>query len=291
MGSIYKTEHVARTIREWCQHFLTKWVMAHQQLRVGTRHGETFIVASGKPDAPPLVLLHGTLANSAVWMGDVPAWAADFRVYAVDVIGEPGLSAPVRLPLDSDAHALWLDDVFDALSIPSASLVGVSFGGWLALDYATRRPERVKSLVLICPGGIGRQKLSIVLKTIPLRLFGRWGSRKAQALVQGRAPGQVTEAQRHFMDFTALVDENFRPRRVKMPLFSDEALRRLTMPVLAILGGNDVLLDSAETKRRLDRNLPNVDIRFYPEQGHYISGQTALIHEFLLRSVLGRSDA
>ena len=104
---------------------LTKWPVAHQQLRVETRHSETFIVASGKTDAPPLVLLHGTLANSTVWMADVSAWAADFRVYAVDVIGEPGLSAPVRLPLDSDAHALWLDDVFDALSISCASLVGV----------------------------------------------------------------------------------------------------------------------------------------------------------------------
>ena len=291
MSSIYKNEHGARAIGERYQHLLTKLAVAHQQLRIDTRHGETFIVASGRPDAPPLVLLHGAVANSAVWMGDVPAWAADFRVYAVDVIGELGLSAPVRLPLDSDAHALWLEDVFDALSIPCVSLAGVSFGGWLAMDYATRRPERVKSLVVICPGGIGRQKLSIVLKTVPLRLLGRWGTRKARAVVQGREPEQMTEAQRLFMDFIALTHENFRPRRVKMPIFSDEALRQLTMPILAVLGGKDVLLDSIETKRRLECNLPNAEIRFYPEKGHYIPGQTALIHEFLLRSVLGGSQA
>ncbi len=291
MTSIYKTEHGARAIRERYQHLLTAWAVPHQQLRVDTRQGETFILASGKPDAPPLVLLHGTVANSTVWMGDVSAWAADFRVYSVDVIGEPGLSAPVRLPLDSDEHARWLDDVFDALSIPCASLAGVSFGGWLALDYATRRPERVKSLVVICPGGIGRQKLSIALKTIPLRLLGRWGTRKTQQVVRGRAPEQVTEAQRRFIDFVALIQENFRPRRVKMPIFSDEVLRQLAMPVLAVLGGKDVLLDSVETKRRLECNLPNAEIRFYPEKGHYIPGQTTLIHEFLLRSVLGRSRA
>ncbi len=108
-------------------------------------------------------------------------------------------------------------------------------------------PQRVKSLVVICPGGIGRQKLSIALKTIPLRLLGRWESarpRKSCATVRRE---NVIEAQRRFMDFIALIPENFRPRRVRMPIFSNQALRRLTMAVLAILGGKDVILDSMET--------------------------------------------
>lgn len=43
-------------------------------------------------------------------------WAAHFRVFAVDLIGDAGLSAPSRPPLESDAHALWLNDVMDGLS-------------------------------------------------------------------------------------------------------------------------------------------------------------------------------
>lgn len=74
---------------------------------------------------------------------------------------------------------------------------------------------------------------------------------------------------------------------MKLPLFSDEALQRLTMPVLAIVGGNDVLLDSAETKRRLETNVPQAEIRYLPEAGHFIPGQTHAILEFLLtRSIL-----
>jgi pimeloyl-ACP methyl ester carboxylesterase len=86
------------------------------------------------------------------------------------------------------------------------------------------------------------------------------------------------------MDFLALIYENFRPRWVKMPVFNDEDLKRLTMPMLAILGGRDVLLDSAETKRRLERTVPHADIRYYPEMGHFIPGQNAAILEFLRRS-------
>ena len=281
MSTIYKTEEGEQAVRERYLRFLERWPVANQQLRVPTREGETFVIASGPEDAPPLLLLHGGAANSAMWMGDIAAWAAHFRVYAVDLIGEPGLSAPSRPSLSSEAHALWLDDVIQALSLTRTSIVGISLGGWLALDYATRRPERVESLVVLCPGGIGRQKLAIVFKTIFLRMCGPWGTRKLRESILGRAPAEVPPAVRAFLDFVALIHENFRPRMVKLPVFSDAALKRLTMPVLAIVGGKDVLLDSAGTKRRLEANVPHAEIRYLPEAGHVIPGQRAAILEFL----------
>jgi pimeloyl-ACP methyl ester carboxylesterase len=182
MKSVYKSAEGERAVRERYLEILKHWPVPNQQLRVPTREGETFIVACGDQNAPPLLLLHGGMANSAMWMGDVAAWAARFRVYAVDVIGEAGLSAPSRPALASDAHALWLDDVMQALSLTQTSMVGVSLGGWLALDHATRRPERVESVAALCPGGVGRQKIAIVFQTIALRMLGRWGRRKAAQL-------------------------------------------------------------------------------------------------------------
>ena len=228
------------------------------------------------------------MANSAMWMGDVAAWAEHFRIYAIDVIGEAGLSAPSRPPLASEAYALWLDDVMRELSITQTSMVGISLGGWLALDYATRRPERVEGLVVLCPGGVGRQKLSIVFKTVALRMLGGWGKRKASELVLGRAPANPSPALQYFMDFMSLIHQSLRPRMVKLPIFNDQALQRLTMPVMAILGGKDVLLDSAETKQRLERNVPQVEIRFDREAGHFVGKQTVPILEFLLTRVLFR---
>jgi pimeloyl-ACP methyl ester carboxylesterase len=288
MKSIYKSVEGERVVRERYLTILKHWPVSNQQLRVPTREGETFIVACGDENAPALLLLHGGMTNSAMWMGDVAAWAEHFRIYAVDVIGEAGLSAPSRPPLASDAYALWLDDVMQALSLTRVSMVGVSLGGWLVLDYATRRPERVEGIVVLCPGGVGRQKLSIVFKTVPLRMLGAWGKRKASELVLGRAPADPSPGLRYFMDFMALIHKTLRPRMVKLPSFSDQALQRLTMPVMAILGGKDVLLDSAETRERLERNVPHVDIRFDPEAGHFIPRQTAPILEFLLTRVLLR---
>jgi hypothetical protein len=55
--------------------------------------------------------------------------------------------------------------------------------------------------------------------------------------------------------------------------------------VMAILGGKDVLLNSAETKLRLERNVPHVEIRYIPEAGHFIRNQTHAVLDFLCREV------
>ena len=286
MSNIYKSPAGELAIRTRYLDFLKRWPAPNEHLRVPTREGETFIVACGDKTAPPLLLLHGSAANSAMWMFDVAAWAAHFRVYAIDMIGEPGLSAPSRPPLDSDAHALWLDDVLQGLQVKSASIVGVSLGGWLALDYATRRTERVESLALLCPGGVGRQKIGILFQGLLLKMFGSWGTRKLREKVLGRAPANLPPRIQEFVDFVSLIHQHFLPRRVKLPIFSDEALRRLRMPVLAILGAKDVMLDSADTRQRLARNLPHADIRYLPDAGHFIPRQTATILEFLTTTVM-----
>jgi pimeloyl-ACP methyl ester carboxylesterase len=286
MKSVFKSAEGERAVRERYLEILKYWPVPNRQIRVPTREGETFAIACGQESAPPLLLFHGGVANSSTWMGDVAAWAAHFRIFAVDMIGEAGLSAPSRPPLASQAHALWLDDVMLALGLEHASLVGISLGGWLAFDYATRRPERVDAVAAMCPAGIGRQKFGILFKTIPLRWMGRWGKRRAAELVLGRAPGNLTPAQRYFANFMALIHKNFRVRVTKLPVFSDEALRRLTMPVMAIVGGNDVLFDSAETKRRLERCVPGVEVRYIATAGHFIRGQTGTVLEFLCRAVI-----
>jgi pimeloyl-ACP methyl ester carboxylesterase len=276
MTTIYKTESGGREIERYYRELLRRWPVPHEEVRVPTGQGETFVVSSGPEDAPPLVLLHGSGTNAAMWQAEVPSWSEHFRVHAVDMIGEPGLSAPSRPPLDSDAYALWLDEVLRGLGITTTAIVGASLGGWLAVDYATRRPDRVNNLVLLCPAGIGRQKLGWLPKALLLRPFGRWGQRKTVALVAGLRDARATE----LLDYLALVFSTFRPRR-KLPVFSDDALRRLEMPVLVVVGERDAMLDSAETVRRVEKTVPRATVRLLPGVEHSVLGQAEPVLEFL----------
>ena len=172
MNSIYRTPEAQRQIETQYRDFLKQWPVRNRQFHVPTSQGDTFVIASGDEDKPPLVLLHGAMANSITWMGDIAALTRSFRVYAVDVIGEPGLSAPSRPSVHSDEYASWLSDLVGLLGLDRFSLAGVSLGGWLALDYATRRPESIDRMVLVCPAGVGRQKIGILFKLLLLNIVG-----------------------------------------------------------------------------------------------------------------------
>jgi pimeloyl-ACP methyl ester carboxylesterase len=244
---------------------------------VTTRQGDTFVVASGNPSSAPLVLFHGSGTNSATWMHDASVWARHHRVYAVDMIGEPGLSAPARPPLATSAYAEWLDDVWRGLGLDKASLVGISLGGWLALDFAIRRPDRVASLSLISPSGIGGQNHLLLLKVAILRLFGTWGLLKSLELVSGR----TAALPQPIVDTLLLVFRNFRPRMDRIPRFTDSDLASLRMPVQVIVGSDDALLNSRETRERMQRCLPDVSVTWIEKAGHLLPPQTAAIAAFL----------
>ena len=279
MAAIYKTPEGERAVKERYKQFLNYWPVPNQQMRVPTREGETFVIASGPPNAPAVVLLHGTAFNSVMWMGDIVTWAREFRVYAVDIIGDAGLSAASRPSFVSDAHALWMEDVIRGLGVASASFVGISLGGWVALDFATRRPERVTSLVLMAPGGVASK--NVQLWALPLLALGPWGRRKMTEMISGPRPKNPSPAERAVAEFTGLIFRNMKPRTQKFPVLSDDALQQLTMPVMAILAGKDVFIDSPVVKTRLERNVRNPSIRYLPDSRHAITGQTAPILDFL----------
>ncbi|MEN3539666.1 alpha/beta fold hydrolase [Microbispora sp. ZYX-F-249] len=285
---IYVTIEGERELRERYQELLTRWPVPSERLRIPTREGETSVVASGPPEAPPLLLLHGSGTTCVMWLGDVATWAPHFRVYAVDLIGEPGPSAPARPPLDSEAYALWLDDVLEGLGLSRVSLVGASLGGWLALDYAIRRPGRVERLALLCPGGIGRQKPGFAFMALFLLLFGERGRRRLLTMVMGDAPHDPRFAA--YLDYATEVSRHFRPRRERLPVFGDDALGGLTMPMLVILGGRDVLLDSRDTERRVRRLVRHATVRCLPDAPHGLRGHAEPILAFLRGSTASAGD-
>jgi pimeloyl-ACP methyl ester carboxylesterase len=285
MAGIWKSVAGREAVLQRYAQFLAYWPVASTHLRLPTSQGETFVVASGPKGAPAVVLLHGSMANTTSWMGDVAGLAEHFRVYAVDMIGEPGFSAPSRPDLASDAYAVWLDEVLAGLGVTRCAFVGISLGGWLALDYAIRRPQSVSALALLCPGGIGPTK-NILLWAAPLLLLGPFGRRLVmKRLGAGALSATPSAAAQAFKAFTDLIQANFNARRDALPRFSDPALGAISTPLLAILGGRDAILDMPTTRKRLAANVAQADIRWLPEAGHFLIGHGAEIDAFLVKAL------
>jgi pimeloyl-ACP methyl ester carboxylesterase len=112
-----------------------------------------------KKSNPPLILLHGSGMNSVMWLRDMQEYSHNYRVYAIDILGESGKSDENRPSLNGTYYAKWLKDVFDDLSLKKANVVGSSLGAWLAIKFSVSYPEKVSKLVLRCPSGVGKQKI------------------------------------------------------------------------------------------------------------------------------------
>jgi pimeloyl-ACP methyl ester carboxylesterase len=278
--SIYKSATAQAAIHTAYDNLLNQLPPTIEQHYVSTGQGETFVLAAGKPDAPPIVYFHGSLSSAITWASELIRLAAHYRVYAVDMIGEAGKSAESRPPLYSDAYRDWLTEIFQQLGISRPILVGLSLGGWLALNYVTAYPEKVKGLILISPGGVGRNR-NVLWWVLPHLLLGSWGAKRLYRKILGPLGHEVggTELER----FLQLIAANVKPRTELLPIVSDQQLAQIACPVLLLIGGQDVMLYPEEIRTRLKRHVRQFDEVYLAEAGHFLGNQSAALDRFLAR--------
>jgi pimeloyl-ACP methyl ester carboxylesterase len=117
-------------------------------------------------EGPVLVLVHGMASSSAVWTPVMPFLAQRFTIVAPDLLGH-GHTAKAAGDYSLGAHATLLRDLLVLLGHERATLVGHSFGGGVAMQFAYQFPERCERLALVASGGLGAE-LNLLLRTLAL---------------------------------------------------------------------------------------------------------------------------
>jgi pimeloyl-ACP methyl ester carboxylesterase len=275
---IYKSLEGYRVIMGLYDKVLSLWPVPYQTCNVATRHGNTFVIVSGSPDSEPLVLLHGSSSNAVSWIGNVVEYSKHFRVYAVDIPGEPGRSDSDRPSWNSSAYAKWMEDLLNGLKIKQTILLGLSQGGWTAIKFASYQPERVKKLVLLTPAGIMPAKASFIFKALFFKMFGKRGAEAINKMVFGKDkidPGAVV--------FMNAIMTNFKPRIENMKMYTDQELSRLTMPVLLVGGKLDAIQNNDKISLRLKKLVPGLTSHILPDCGHVLVNTSGIVLPFLLK--------
>ena len=101
-----------------------------------------------------LLLIHGMAGSSQTWRAILPQLAKKYRVIAPDLLGH-GQSAKPRTDYSLGAFAVGLRDLLDELGVESATVVGQSLGGGVAMQFLYQHPDYCRRLVLISSGGLG----------------------------------------------------------------------------------------------------------------------------------------
>ncbi|MGZ3306273.1 MAG: alpha/beta fold hydrolase [Asticcacaulis sp.] len=117
-------------------------------------HGPMGYMELGRADAPCVVFLHGFGADLLTWQLCLVPLASRFRVIALDLPGH-GRTTPDVGEASLRFMTNWLAEAFDVLEVREAHIVGHSMGAKIALGFTLSHPERVASLALISPAGLG----------------------------------------------------------------------------------------------------------------------------------------
>ena len=150
-----KPEYQARFFAAY-ETVLDLWPVPVESITIPTRFGTTHVNICGPADAPPLVLLTGQGASSMIWYPNVATLSHAYRLYAPDIIGDIGKSVLTRPKLSVVDYAPWLNEVFDELHLERPHLVGLSFGGFIALKLApdvTSRTTLAAPFIFLAHGG------------------------------------------------------------------------------------------------------------------------------------------
>jgi pimeloyl-ACP methyl ester carboxylesterase len=111
-----------------------------------------------------LLLIHGMAGSSATWREIIPQLSKKYRVIAPDLLGH-GMSAKPRGDYSLGAFAVFLRDLLDELGVASATVVGQSLGGGIAMQFTHQHRDYCERLALIGSGGLGPE-LSPVLRIL-----------------------------------------------------------------------------------------------------------------------------
>jgi len=152
--TLYKSEAGYHEIMKWYRGLLSQIDVPFEQKFVSTRFGQTHMLACGPVDAEPLILVQAVAGSAPLWRNQLSSLSQHFRVYALDTVGQPGLSDQNPPSYLNDDYTLWLSDVMDALDIDQAHFAGISAGGWQVLRMSIDAPHRVKKSVLLSPIGV-----------------------------------------------------------------------------------------------------------------------------------------
>jgi pimeloyl-ACP methyl ester carboxylesterase len=248
---------------------------------------------------PPLLLLHGILADSRAWRPQLEELSRDFTVVAWDAPGT-GRSSDPSESLGADGYAACLESFIDELELGPVHLAGHSWGGGLAQELYGRRPERVASLILVDTYAGWRGSLPAEVCEERLKGCLRESELPAGEFIPGWIPGLLTEnASQELRDELIGVMSDFHPAGYRAMARAFANLD--TRPLLAGIRVPTLLVWGAEDKRsplnvalQMRDAIPRAELVVIPNAGHesYLEQAEAFneeVRRFCFR--LGRAQA
>ncbi|MDT4953695.1 MAG: hypothetical protein QOJ02_1833 [Acidobacteriota bacterium] len=238
------------------------------------RHTQLYYELHGEGE--PLILIPGFGTGLWIWFKQVPQLAEHFRVITFDPRGIAGSEGGDN----SASMGMLAEDVkmlLNALGIERAHIVGASFGGFVAQEFALAYPLMTRTLALCCTsfGGAGHippsaQTLAALASTKGLNT----AERVRANLLLAFSPEYVAAQPKEIEQIVKLREANFVPEQVylhqlqaAMAFDASARVREINAPTLVITGDADIIVPF-ENSRNLASRIPQAELRVISGGSH-----------------------
>jgi pimeloyl-ACP methyl ester carboxylesterase len=273
-SSLYKSPEAYAEEMAFYDTALGKLPVPYKSLFIPTSFGETHVVEFGKSDAPVVILMHGLGANALSMRSMFTDFSKNYQVYVPDAVGYSGKSAPTRPPIEK--YTEWMMELFDALNIEKAHMVGISLGGWLSLRMYLVAPQRISSLTLMSSAGFVATSLLTLLKLLSITILATMpftGHRSARRFLQLLTSPTTLPDQELVEVFYRLL-KFFKSPRELPPCLMDEELRKIFAPTLILMGQYDKIFHPTKVIKRAQELMPNlVAAELISNVGHFMNAE------------------
>lgn len=223
---------------------------------------DVFLHHIEKGTGPALILLHGNGEDSGHFSKQIEELSDEYRVIAVDTRGH-GNTPRGTAPFTLEQFADDLDSFMDCMNIDTASILGFSDGGNIAILFALKYPRRIEKLILnganLRPCGM---KIAINLST-------------QIAYLIATVKTAINNKNRSEKEMLALM--------AKQPKIRTEDLKKLSMPVLVIAGDQDMIRKIHTEK--ISNTIPDSELCIM-EGDHFIAYNNSKNFNLIIRKFL-----
>jgi pimeloyl-ACP methyl ester carboxylesterase len=256
------------------------WSRYQHRIRIDGREVNYVDMGTG----PALVFVHGLGASWQSWLENIPEFARDHRVVAMDLPGF-GYSEMPEADISIERYARWCFSLLDALGIDAFSVVGNSMGGFIAAEMAIREPARVQRLVVVSAAvfwqdyrraqplvGLARLSEAYVARALT-RSTDAVATRSrlrswALATAGFRYPHLIAPELAHELVRSARRTDGFLPALEALADFPlEEELPKIGCPTLIVWGAHDTLVPVKDAKR-MQELIPGARREVFERTGH-----------------------
>ena len=249
---------------------LKLWNVPYEELYIPTTNGIAHVIVTGSSNSEPVVLLHGMNASSTMWYPNIESLSKNHRVFAIDFILEPGKSYLYNDIESVEKVIDWYKEVLFVLELDSFHVIGASRGGWLAVNLALNNQKKIKSLLLLSPAQTFTWiKPSMdLLKNIATLLSSK-EKQIAQSL-ESMSTNVANISDVYLNQYKIGLEKDSENKfMTSMKPFSNKVLKTLQMPVLVLIGDDDII--NEKTTVDIANMLPKGKGEIIQNAGHFLS--------------------